>query len=215
MVKVILYVAALVSAYAAGRVFLQTRTGPAPPPARAVTATLTAIAAIATTSILQFAYPSVLMALRRDSTAVMSGEPWRLVTAILVQDGGIAGTIFNLAALLLVGAIAERLCGTRRWVVLFVVGALLSEIVALGWQPTGAGNSVANFSLAGAVCVWCLSRRAVRAVSAAALVSIAAAVLLLAMRDIHGAAFCIGGILGALLARGMRADDHIIRNIPA
>ena len=197
MAKEVLYVVVVAAAYTVGRAFLQTRSAAGAECSRHAIATLTAFALIAATSVLQFVYPSMLAALRRDTAAVVRGEPWRLVTALCVQDGGVAGTVFNLAALLLIGMIAERMFGTRRWIVVFAVGAVLSEIVALRWQPVGAGNSVGNFSLAGAICVWCLSRKPNSPVAATALLPIVAGTMLLVMRDIHGAAIGIGGILGA------------------
>ena len=53
----------------------------------------------------------VLLALRRDAAALSDGQLWRLLTALLVQDGGIPGTVFNLLGLVAVGVAAERRLG--------------------------------------------------------------------------------------------------------
>jgi len=94
----------------------------------------------------------VLFALRRDAGAVSDGQLWRLLTALLVQDGGIAGTVFNLLGLLAVGTAAERRLGRRDWALAYLVGGVTGELVGwAGWQPVGAGNSVGVCGLAGAV----------------------------------------------------------------
>ena len=57
----------------------------------------------------------VLVALRRDAVALSDGQLWRLLTALLVQDGGVPGTVFNLLGLVLVGVAAERRLGAWAW----------------------------------------------------------------------------------------------------
>lgn len=97
---------------------------------------------------------SVLLTLRRDAIALSDGQLWRLLTSLLVQDGGIAGTVFNLLGLALVGVAAERRLGRRAWLVAYLVGGLSGEVAGwAGWQPDGAGNSVGVCGLAGALAV--------------------------------------------------------------
>ena len=67
---------------------------------------------------------------------------------------------------------------------------------AWSWQPIGAGNSVANFSLAGSVCLACITQRTTREAHPAAWVAIAGWVVLLCLRDIHGAAALFGMLAG-------------------
>jgi hypothetical protein len=69
--------------------------------------TLAVFAVTAALSTAQVVWPAVLDALAR-TPAARDGEPWRLVTALIVQDGGLAGTLSNLAFLLVLGALAER-----------------------------------------------------------------------------------------------------------
>ncbi len=117
-----------------------------------LTACVTAVtAAVSITGLL--AEP-VLLALRRDAAAVSGGQYWRLLTAMLVQDGGVAGTVFNLLGLLLVGIAAERTLRTGGWLVAYLVGGLTGELTGwAGWQPIGAGNSVGVCGLAGGMAV--------------------------------------------------------------
>jgi membrane associated rhomboid family serine protease len=114
--------------------------------------------------------------------------------------------VFNVVSLVLIGSVAEHLWGTGRWVVIFAVGGIVSEIVALKWQPIGAGNSVANFSLAGAVCVFCVMRHPPRPVVTAACIALGGCGALLLRRDIHGAAGLIGAAMGLALFRPGRLN---------
>ncbi|MBN9305905.1 MAG: hypothetical protein BGO82_01265 [Devosia sp. 67-54] len=84
---------------------------------------------------------------------------------------------------------------------------MLTQLLAAWWQPIGAGNSVACFALAGSIFARALlhDRRAVQLLG---LAGIAAALLLLALRDIHGIATVLGATLGLLLAAGKSRARH-------
>lgn len=220
----ILYAVGLYAAYLAGVFYLRGPaqdahgSGPAPSPAaqpaaqpqagrsdrlagRVPLATLALALAVAVPAALQLVIPSLLLNFARDRTAILAGEWWRLVTALFFQDGGVPGTIFNLVTLLLVGSVAERVWGSRRMLLIYLAGGLISQLPALAWQPTGAGNSVANFSLAGSIALVCLldARRPLPRICAALACTAAAGLLLL--QDIHGAAFLLGLVLAVLLRR--------------
>jgi hypothetical protein len=88
---------------------------------------------------------------------------WRrspTVTSMVVQDGGLAGAIFNLVPLAMIGFAAEQAWGPMRWTVI----ALTGTVGVLLWgkivQPVGAGNSVAVFSLAASIAVLAVLRGA-------------------------------------------------------
>lgn len=106
----------------------------------------------ATTSVLGLVIPGMLEALERTPQG-LHGDWWRTVTALFVQDGGVIGTISNLAFLLVLGALAEQLLGTWRWLVCYFGAGLVGELAGYAWQPRGAGNSVAICGLAGALIV--------------------------------------------------------------
>ncbi|MEJ2061584.1 MAG: rhomboid family intramembrane serine protease, partial [Gammaproteobacteria bacterium] len=155
--------------------------------------------------------PSLLPLLMRDGLHVISGQPWRLATSLLVQDGGWGGTVFNLIGLLAIGPLAESLLGRQLWAAVAGISVILTQIVALSWQPIGAGNSILDFGLAGAVCATCLMSRSVRQALIPAVGACTCFVLLVFMRDIHG----VAGVIGALAAlvflffakRGKQAVD--------
>lgn len=139
--------------------------------------------------------PGLLPLLMRDAERVYSGQPWRLLTSLLVQDGGWAGAAFNLVGLLAVGTIAERVLGRLQWAVVAALSVAVAQSFALFWQPTGAGNSILNFGLAGAVCAACLLNRPVRQLLAPVIIASACFVLLLVGRDIHGVAALSGALV--------------------
>jgi membrane associated rhomboid family serine protease len=99
----------------------------------------------------------VLGALGR-TPAVVHGQPWRLLTALLVQDGGVAGTASNLVFLAMIGVAVEQVAGRVAMLGCYLAAGLAGQLVGLGWQPFGAGNSVAVCGLAGLL-VWRVTDR--------------------------------------------------------
>ena len=200
----LLYLAVLYGACAAGVMLLKP-----PPPntpdtfrreTRLPMMTLTLLVVIAVFTGFQLFFPSLLPALERDAVRIRAGEWWRLVTPLFVQDGGLQGGVFNLVSLLLMGSVAERLWGSRRWLFIFFACGILSEALACAWQPVGAGNSVANFGLAASVAVRCLTRTAVWTIHLAAAVCLLAGVVLFLLKDIHGIAVALGAFTGLFLS---------------
>jgi membrane associated rhomboid family serine protease len=178
------------------------RFGPTP------TLTLICFLAIASVSLAQLIIaPSLLPLLMRDSVRVYSGQFWRLATSMLVQDGGWRGAEFNLIGLLAIGTVAERILGRLRWGVVAVISVTCAQSFALSWQPTGGGNSILNFGLAGAVCAVCLVVRPVPQRLACAAVASACFVFLLARHDIHGVAAVTGAFVAAASAFNTRGQN--------
>jgi rhomboid protease GluP len=157
--------------------------------------TLWLLTLVAVPTALQFVVPGLLPAFERNARLVGAGEWWRLLTALVVQDGGAPDATFNVLTLALVGSVAERRLGRARLVVLFLAGGIAAEVIALWWQPVGAGNSVANFSVAGGLSVAAFTGEAPKASRPPAVLSLVACGVLAALLDIHGAAALAGGIL--------------------
>ena len=203
VLTLICLIVGLCSAWKSGSIFLKTNLSPPHRPTISTKplpiATFLLTLAIALPTTLQFFFPEVLVALRRDYMRFASGEWWRLVTPLFVQDAGIAGSVFNLVTLVLVGGVAERLWGRWRMLVIFFMGGIAGEVVAFSWQPLGAGNSVGNFSLAASIAVACLAQQPSKVVQIAALLALGADVLLVFLKDIHGAAAMAGALLAISL----------------
>jgi membrane associated rhomboid family serine protease len=81
----------------------------------------------ATTSVAQFVISGMLEALQR-TPAGLYGDWWRTFTALFIQDGGVAGTISNLAFLLVLGALAEQVLDARRWLTCYFGAGLVGQL---------------------------------------------------------------------------------------
>lgn len=169
-------------------------------PRRLPCATMVGVVVIGVVSTLQLTVaPGLLDALERNASQISAGQVWRLVTSLCVQDGGVAGTVWNLALLAVLGTIAERVLGWRPGVWAWVCGTLAGELAGLWWQPIGAGNSVGNFGLIGLLCVAALVSRD-RPVRLSAAIVLAGGCVLLVDRDVHGAALA-AGLAGSWILR--------------
>lgn len=162
-------------------------------------ATLVAVVLIGVPSMVQLVLaPGLQAAWDRNAGATGDGQIWRLVTALVVQDGGWIGTIFNLAILLWIGVMAEAGWGSRRWVVIALCSGVGAQL--WGWvvQPVGAGNSVLVFGLAASLLVRGVlgPTMASRVAGSVGLLAVAA---LLVGGDIHGGAATIGALVAVVL----------------
>lgn len=110
----------------------------------------------------QLAVLSLLGHVQRDATAIDAGQWWRLLTGMFFQDGGLLGGLFNLAALAVVGTLAEWTLGRGRWFVLYFGCGLFGQFLSYLWlNPVGAGNSMCVAGLLGALAVLILRTRGV------------------------------------------------------
>lgn len=157
------------------------------PIATVVTAVIVAIMFVA-----QLAIPSLLQLFARAPSLLSNGQLWRAVTALFVQDAGPVGAFVNLAALLILGSVAEKRMGPTMWLIIYFGGGITTEFLALAWQPDGAGNSIACFALAGGLTVLALKRSMGALLLCVCLIGLIAAVTLLWLRDIHGIGYCAG-----------------------
>jgi len=72
--------------------------------------------------------PWLLDNLERNWILIAEGQVWRLFTSLVVQDGSVAGAIFNLVALALIGFAAEQVLGLMRWTIIALTGVLGGEL---------------------------------------------------------------------------------------
>lgn len=144
--------------------------------------------------------PEVLGALDRNRDLLLAGQLWRLMTPLFVQDGGWAGTVFNIATLIAVGAFAESLHHGRALLSVYFLSSFISEVVAYTFLPHQgfAGNSVGNMGVAALVLI---ASAAVpgfpgRLIAAA---GVAAGLTLLVTGNLHGIGFTVGVIAGTAI----------------
>ena len=167
--------------------------------ARFPVATLVSVVVVAVPSAVQLLVaPSLLQVLQRDWPRILDGQWWRLLTALVVQDGGPAGTLLNLVGLAVVGFFAERTWGRMPFVLIALVAGVGAQFWGAVVQPVGAGNSVAVFGLAASLAVANVRGPSVplRVVSA---VTLTGGVVLLVLGDLHGGAFALGAVCAVVL----------------
>jgi rhomboid protease GluP len=197
--------------------FLASRMGPpARRPRRWPWATTVAVLVVGIPTLAQFTVaPWLLGSLQRDWALIGRGQVWRLVTALVVQDGGLVGTIFNLVALVVIGVVAEQAWGGKRWTVIALAAGLGSQFWGKIVQPIGAGNSVVVFGLAASVAVLAVVQ-GIGVQRLVGLISLGGAAVLLIIGDIHGGAATIGALVGLAFSRAsqetakseVRPADH-------
>jgi rhomboid protease GluP len=163
--------------------------------------TAVTLALTATVTATRLAGPGVVEALRRDPSALRSGQLWRLLSPVLVQtDRSVLVVAGVLVAGAVVGTVAEQLFPARRWIALYLTGALVGHGIGEVFQPRQGGTSVAFAALLGGLAALALRRGArvpaVLRVEAALALPLAIADTLL--RDIHGLPFLAGLVLATL-----------------
>ncbi|GEL20351.1 rhomboid family intramembrane serine protease [Pseudonocardia asaccharolytica DSM 44247 = NBRC 16224] len=174
-------------------------------------------AVTAAVSVAQLVHPSVFHALHRDPAGLAAGQWWRAVTWMFVQDGWLAGTVFNLAILAVVGSAFERVFGSARWLPTYFVVGLIAQIPGFFWNPYGAGNSVPVAVLFGALVDllivgprWFGARIPAAVRIWAVIVPVLAAVDTV-LRDNHGIAVLLGMLVGLAMLwrrRGAGAEGR-------
>jgi membrane associated rhomboid family serine protease len=113
-----------------------------------VTAVVWALTAAVNVVQLAAASLGLLPTLER-TPAALHGQWWRIGTALFVQDGGVPGTVSNLAFLAVLGALTEQVLSPPRWLLQYFGAGLAGQLFGYVWQPVGGGNSVAVCGLAG------------------------------------------------------------------
>ncbi len=153
----------------------------------------------------QLVRPALLDEGMRESAAVRAGQWWRLATAVVLQDGGWIGAVFNLVTLAVTVVLAGEVLAPRWGVGAFVVGGVAANLLtALTFGEPGAGSSMATVVLL-AVAVVVAMRNPSWRDAGLFVVLVALAVVLLARRDQHGLALALGLLGGAAARRAQRA----------
>jgi membrane associated rhomboid family serine protease len=157
--------------------------------------TVVALALTAAATATRLFGDGVLDALRRDPGAIGQGQLWRLLSPVLVQsDGSLIGVLGVFVPCALIGTVGERFLGRRRWIVLYLIGALAGHGLGEAFQPDEGGTSVAFMGILGGLGAYALFERdpALRRWRWHAALAIALSILDTALGDIHGVAFLAG-----------------------
>lgn len=104
--------------------------------------------------------PQVMIRLGTNYTPLtMAGQWWRLLTSIFLHFG-LFHVALNMWALYVNGRVAERIFGSSRYLVIYLVAGLSGSLASLLWHPivNGAGASGAIFGVLGAMIAFFLKR---------------------------------------------------------
>ena len=172
-----------------------------PAPARLPVATLSILLVTGVLTGLQFAFPQILPALMRTPAAVTRHEWWRFVTPLFVHSDGWKQIAFNFLAVLVIGPMVERILGSGRMVLIYLVSGLVGEVAGLAWKPYGAGASVAGAGLLGALALWLAAKNRTTPAVFGAIVILGGAVVLTILKDLHGPPILAGAALAGLMLR--------------
>lgn len=148
-----------------------------------------------------------------------NGEWWRLLTALFVH-ASVISLIVNVAALLQVGFLLERLAGRLAFAGIYAFGGMFANLVTLSAYPLlpGAGASGAVFALYGllvAVCGWMVLRPSELRMPSTTLKKLAPIAALFALiAVVNGSvtftgeltAFVFAMVLGVVLARSLQTS---------
>jgi hypothetical protein len=115
-----------------------------------VTAVVWALAVAVNVVQLAAASLGLLPTLER-TPAELHGQWWRIGTALFVQDGGVPGTVSNLAFLAVLGALTEQVLSPPRWLLQYFGAGLAGVLV----MAVGRGDVRLPAYAAPAVLFWC------------------------------------------------------------
>ena len=149
---------------------------------------------------LQFPFPGILAAFRRDGDALRAGEWWRMVTPLFVQADGLVQCFVNGIAALIFCPLIERLYGKKMLVLYFIPG-LVGEIAGYLRHSHGAGSSVGICGVIGGLFAFVYFHRLEnpRYLLVQAIAGVCGAAILCFLGDIHGPPILAGVLLAGIL----------------
>lgn len=152
----------------------------------------------------------LLGALQRNPGDLEAGRFWKLLTPLLIQGDGWAGLGFNIPLFILVGFVAERVYGRRRFLLMYFIPGAIGQWAGFAWEGAGGGNSVAIAGLIGGFFMLVLvhPRRVPRVALIMAGLGLAAALVMTLGEEMHGPPVLAGALLGFVLNRASPMLPH-------
>jgi rhomboid protease GluP len=149
---------------------------------------------------LQYVVPGWTEALARRPDELLTA-PWRLLTALFVHVDGTVQIVVDFAAIAIVGTLAEWIFGRWRWLVLYFGCGILAGLIALAWEPSGGGSSIASAGLLGGLAGFAVLHRPPWPFQPrlGGAVILALGFGLAVTADIHGPPILAGALLGLIL----------------
>ena len=175
-------------------------------------ATLAVLSITGVVTGLQFVYRPLLACLERTPAIFSQHQWWRLVTPLFVHDEGWVQIAFNFPSILIVGTLAERIWGSRRWLAVYFICGLVGELAGCAWKPFGAGASLAGAGLLGSLAPWLLYKvELMRAKFGAAVILLGAAVLTF-FHDLHGPPILVGACFAFAMLKAQPSETASIKS---
>lgn len=176
-------------------------------------ASMIIIGATAIVTALQFVWPPLLPAMRRDLAALNAGEWWRIVTPLFVQPYGVIQCLFNGIFLLVFLPLCERLFGQGIWAIYFISG-MVGQTVNYWWSPEGGGASTAAFGLMGASLVYLLriGREIPTGYRLLPGIAFLGASTMCFIRDGHGPGLLTGALIASILNLAPNRESSSVTN---
>lgn len=165
--------------------------------------------------------PAVMIRLGTDYTPLtLGGQWWRLLTSTFLHFG-LLHIALNMWALYMNGLLAERIFGSARYLVIYLVAGVSGSVASLLWHPivNGAGASGAIFGVLGALIAFFLiskggvPKSVIKAQRASAMVLVVYSLMNGARYGGIDNAAHIGGlvagfVMGMVLARPLNVDRN-------
>lgn len=101
--------------------------------------------------ILQNIIPEITERLILNHNA-LNGEYWRFISAIFLH-GSIIHLIYNLLALLVFGAVLEKLIDSKRFLLLFFISGIIANFVSVWFYDSSLGASGAIYGILGVLII--------------------------------------------------------------
>jgi rhomboid protease GluP len=141
-----------------------------------------------------------------------TGEEWRLLTSAFLHFG-LVHIALNMFALYQAGSLVERLFGSTRFAVIYLLAALSGSVVSGAWDPfrNSAGASGAIFGVYGALLAFLAIRRVdippsmLKSISSSALLFCLYSLVIGAAHPLIDNACHVGGLLGGLVSGAILA----------
>ncbi len=79
-------------------------------------------------------------------------QPWKFLTAIFLH-GSLSHLLLNMFALILFGLMLEKLIGSNKFLLVFIITGILANIVSFNFYPSSLGASGAIMGVIGALAI--------------------------------------------------------------